>query len=132
MPSWRNWWRTEVKSPEGSGGGHVDGDRGLATAIPAGSMGRWSKLAAHLVLSQEVTGSSPVRPTQVKCHAVVVNLADTSVFQTEEAGSVPADRSTIPGCSAGKGDGTLDLGTNAGSIPAPGAILDQGGKSPPE
>lgn len=56
-----------------------------------------------------------------KCHAVVVNSADTSVFQTEEAGSVPADRSTIPGCSAGRGDGTLNPGTNVGSIPAPGA-----------
>src|SRR6185295_6620315 len=63
---------------------------------------RWSKLAAHSVLSREVAGSNPARSTQFRqhLHAVVVNSADTSVFHTEEAGSMPAGRSRRPGQAA--------------------------------
>lgn len=96
--SWQLTWfsarRLRVRAPYGlrSGAGQVLSDDGTAPLpgfvlhLPGVRRGSRAADGRHRELS---AGSHPAACLR----AVVVNSADTSVFQTEEAGSMPADRS---------------------------------------
>jgi hypothetical protein len=69
------------------------GERRFGRPKASGSRPLSSTARTHVAgIGREVAGSNPARSTQ-QLHAVVVNSADTSVVQTEKAGSMPAGRS---------------------------------------
>lgn len=107
LPSWRNRQRTGVKSPRTpfkSGGGHH-----ATSGYRSRAKGRRSRRNAHLALNEEITGSSPVRPTHRTHEARTRGTRPTGrapAFQAD------ADGVRVPGTARGAGTGAADAAIN--------------------